>query len=344
MPNYGMPGVAVDRGRAMKVGAVAVAVVLAVTAAWYGIRAMTADTGLRISLHTEQIGDGVLAGTQVRLDGVLVGKVVEITPAARGTQRIALQLDESRLYGLDDSLLVDYAPQNLFGISEIELRRGAGGAPLRTGTEIDLTGAKSAAVYDATMGSLLRSMSQVGDSVLTPQLATVIAQVAADVEAFTPLAQAIVTASRTVVDNQKMPPSQLFGNLGPAFDGGGRFAGAAVEVVDVIRSIERLQQDRESYDHGVDIVVNKLLPTLSETLGQAGTQLSATTDTLAAILSVLAQMVPAPQRTAAELTELLHRLRAAMPDTPNGPVLNVEVDLRGVPAVAVPLLGAGGGR
>ncbi|MFI6867839.1 MlaD family protein [Nocardia sp. NPDC050406] len=344
MPNYGMPGVAVDRGRAMKVGAVALAVVVAVAAAWYGIRAMRSDEGLRIDLHTEQIGDGVLEGTQVRMNGVLVGKVAAIAPAERGTQRITLQLDDSRLFGLDDSLLVDYAPQNLFGISEIELRRGPGGSPLRAGATIDLTGKNSAAVYDATMGSLLRSMSQVGGSVLTPQMASVIAQAAADVEAFTPLAQAVIAASRTVVDNQKMPPSELVGNLGPAFDGGGRFAGAAVEVVDVIRSMQRLQQDRAGYDRGVDQVVNKLLPTLSETLGQAGTQLSGTTDVLATILSALARMVPAPQQTAAQLTELLQRLRAAMPDSGNGPVLNVEVDLRGVPAVAVPLLGAGGGR
>lgn len=344
MPNYGMPGVAVDRGRAMKVGAVALAVVVAVAAAWYGLRAVRADDGLRISLRTEQIGDGVLDGTQVRMNGVLIGKVVEIEPAERGTQRITLQLDDSRLFGLDDSMLVDYAPQNLFGISEIELRRGPGGSPLRTGASIDLTGKNSTAVYDATMGSILRSMSQVGGSVLTPQMASVIAQAAADVEAFTPLAQAIIAASRTVVDNQKMPPSELVGNLGPAFEGGGQFAGAAVEVVDVLRSIQRLQQDRPAYDHGVDLVVNKLLPTLSETLGQAGTQLSGTTDVLATIVSALAQMVPAPQQTASQLTELLQRLRSAMPDSGHGPVLNVEVDLRGVPAVAVPLLGAGGGR
>ncbi len=339
-----MPGVAVDRGRAMKVGAIAVAVVLAVTAVWYGLRTVRSEEGIRISLHTEQIGDGVLEGTQVRMNGVLVGKVVEIDPAERGTQRITLQLDDSRLFGLDDSMLVDYAPQNLFGISELELRHGSGGAPLRTGALIDLTGKNSDAVYDATMGSLLRSVSTVGGSVLTPQMASAIAQAAADVEAFTPLAQALITAARTVADNQKMPPSELLGALGPAFEGGGQFAGAAVEVVDVIRSIQRLQQDRPAYDEGVDLVVNKLLPTLSETLGQAGTQLSGTTDVLAGILAVLAQMVPAPQQTASDLTELLQRLRSAMPDTGNGPVLNVEVDLRGVPAVAVPLLGAGGGR
>ncbi|GAB4583599.1 MlaD family protein [Nocardia sp. IFM 10818] len=339
MPNYGMPGVAVDRKRSMAVGAVAVALVVAVLAAWSLYRSQRDEAGLPISLRTEQIGDGVLVGTDVRMNGVLIGKVTEIEPDQRGTQRIGLRLDESRLFGVDDSVLVDYAPANLFGISEIELRRGPGGAPLRAGAVLDMTGAKAAAVYDATMGSILRSMSQVGGSVLTPQMASVIAQAAADTEALTPLAQAIITAARTVTENQKMPMSELFGELGPAFDGGGRFAGATVQVVDMIRSLQRLQQDRDGFDERLSLVTGQLLPVLAGTLGTAGNELSGFTDMLAPLLALLAQMVPRPQQSAAELTALLHNLRSAMPDNGQGPVLNLEVDLRGVPAVAVPLLG-----
>ncbi|WP_067715386.1 MlaD family protein [Nocardia yamanashiensis] len=339
MANYGMPGVAVDRKQAMTVGAVALAIVLAVTAVWTVYRSNKTEAGLPISLRTEQIGDGVLVGTEVRANGVVVGKVTAIDPDQKGTQRISLRLDDSRMFGLDDSLLVDYAPANLFGISEIELRKGAGGAPLRSGSVIDLTGRKSADVYDATMGSILRSMSQMGSSVLTPQMASVIAQAAADTQALTPLAQALITAQRTIADNQRMPLSQLFGALGPAFDGGGQFAGATVQVIDLIRSIQRLQANRAEYDKGVAIVTGQLLPILANTLGQAGTQLSGTTDALVPLLSALAQMVPAPQQSSAELRTLLERLRAAMPDNGQGPVLNVEVELKSVPAVIAPLLG-----
>ncbi|WP_067540031.1 MlaD family protein [Nocardia crassostreae] len=339
MPNYGMPGVAVDRKRSMTVGAVAIALVVAVLAAWSLYRSQKDEAGLPISLRTEQIGDGVLVGTDVRMNGVLIGKVTEIEPDQRGTQRIGLRLDESRLFGVDDSVLVDYAPANLFGISEIELRRGPGGAPLRAGAVLDMTGAKATAVYDATMGSMLRSMSQVGGSVLTPQMASVIAQAAADTEALTPLAQAIITAARTVTENQKMPMSELFGELGPAFDGGGQFAGATVQAVDMIRSLQRLQQDRDGFDQRLSLVTGQLLPVLAGTLGTAGSELSGFTDMLAPLLAMLAQMVPRPQQSSAELTALLNNLRAAMPDNGQGPVLNVEVDLRGVPAVAVPLLG-----
>ncbi|MGW4243531.1 MlaD family protein [Nocardia sp. NPDC004722] len=339
MPNYGMPGVAVDRKRALTVGAVALALVAAVVAGWSLYSSQQTEDGLAISLRTEQIGDGVLVGTEVRANGVVVGKVTDIAPDQHGTQQISLRLDDKKLFGIDDSLQVDYAPANLFGISEIELRKGAGGSPLREGSVLDFTGAHAAAVYDATMGSILRSASQVGGSVLTPQMASVIAQAAADTQAFTPLAQALITAQRTITNNQKMPMSELFGKLGPAFDGGGQFAGATVQVVDLIRSMQRLQTDRATYDKNLAIVTGQLLPVLANTFSQAGTQLSGTTDMLVPVLTALAQMVPRPQQSAVELRELLARLSAAMPDNGQGPVLNVEVDLKGVPGIAVPLLG-----
>ncbi|WP_327144064.1 MlaD family protein [Nocardia sp. NBC_01327] len=339
MPNYGMPGVAVDRKRSMAVGAIALALIIAVAAGWTLYSSAKSEDGLPISLRTEQIGDGVLVGTDVRVNGVVVGKVTDITPDQHGTQRIGLRLDDSRLFGIDDSVLVDYAPANLFGISEIDLRRGPGGTPLRAGAVIDLTGPRASAVYDATMGSILRSASQVGGSVLTPQMASVIAQAAADTEAFTPLAQALITATRTVADNQKMPLSELMGQLGPAFDGGGKFAGATVQVIDMIRSIQRLQGNRADYDSNLALITGKLLPQLANTLGTAGTQLSGLTDMLAPLLNMLAQMVPQPQQSAAELRTLIERVRSAMPDNGQGPVLNAEIDLRGVPALAVPLLG-----
>ncbi|MBB5915012.1 ABC-type transporter Mla subunit MlaD [Nocardia transvalensis] len=338
MPKYGMPGVAVDRRRSLLVGAVAVGVIVAVVAAVSLYRGLRGDDGLYIALHTEQIGDGVLAGTPVRVDGVQVGTVTDIVPDEDGTQRISLRLDRSQLFGIDDSLQVDYAPANLFGISEIELRRGTGGTPLRDDGVIDLTGRRSAAIFDATMGSLLRSLSQTGDAVLTPQMATVISQVSNDVDAFTPLAQALITVAQTITDNQKMPASELVGRLGPAFDGGGQFAGATIQVLDLIRDLPRLQDNRAPYDAGVQVLTDQLLPGLGTFAGVAGDQLSGTTTMLAPVLALLGQMVPRPQQSGADLAELMARLRTAMPDTPNGPVLNTEIDVRGVPVLA-PLLG-----
>ncbi len=333
-----MPGVAVDRRRSLLVGAVACALVAVVVIATMAYRGLRTDDGLRIALHTEQIGDGVLTGTPVRVDGVQVGKVEEIAPADGGTQRISLRLDRSQLHGIDDSLHVDYAPANLFGISEIELRPGSGGAPLRADSTIELTGSRSDAVYDATMGGLLRGLSRTGNALLTPQMATVISQVAGDVRGFTPLVQALISVAQTITDNQTMPSSELVGRLGPAFDGGGRFAGATIQVLDLIRNIPRLQDNRDSYEAGTAALTDSVLPALAGLGNRAGGESSGSTDALAPVLAVLAQMVPRPQQSGADLTELLRRLRDGLHDTPDGPVLDTEIDVRGVPVLA-PLLG-----
>ncbi|RDI62929.1 MlaD family protein [Nocardia pseudobrasiliensis] len=338
MPKYGMPGVAVDKHRSRFVGLVAIAVIAAVVAGYALYRELRTEDGLHIALHTEQIGDGVLAGTPVRVDGVQVGTVTDIEPDERGTQRISLRLDRSQLHGIDNSLQVDYAPANLFGISEIELRRGAGGSALRDDSVIDLTGSRADAIFDATMGSMLRTLSQTGDSVLTPQMATVISQVSHDMKAFTPLAQSIIEVAQIVTDNQRMPPSELAARLGPAFYGAGNFAGANEVMVDMIRNIPRLQNNRESFDAGVRMHTEKLLPGIANLGAVLGQDLSGTTDMLVPVLRLLAQMVPTPRQSGADLTEFLRRLRAAMPDTPNGPVLNAEIDLSGMPVLA-PLLG-----
>ncbi|GAB2677750.1 hypothetical protein GCM10027088_66510 [Nocardia goodfellowii] len=344
VPEYGLPGVAADKRKARTVGVVLVAIIAVVALATSLYRNLRTEDGLRIALHTEEVGDGVSAGTQVRLDGVQVGKVEEVSPDARGTQRIMVRLDENRLHSIDDSLRVDYAPANLFGISELELLRGTGGSPLRPGSVIDLTGPRADRVYDATMGSILRSLSQVGAAVLTPQLATVIAQVSADFKAMTPLVEALITVSKIIADNQNMPSSELLGKLGPAFDGGGAFAGATIQILDQIHDIRIIQTDKDRYDVGVAALTGKILPGLSTTVTAAGAQLAEATDMLAPMLTVLAQMVPRPQQSAAELRLLLERLRAAMPETPDGPVLNLEVELANVPGIAVPLFGQGGPR
>ncbi|MEV0337279.1 MlaD family protein [Nocardia sp. NPDC050717] len=342
MPNYGMPGVAADRRTSRLTGAIILGIIAVVVLGTVAYRNLKTEEGLRIALHTEHLGDGISAGSQVRIDGVTVGEVAEVSPGERGTQQISLLLDADRLHGIDDSLAVDYAPTNLFGIAEIELRRGTGGNPLRAGAVLDLTGANSDRVYDATMSAILRSLSQVGMTVTSPQMATVVSQLAADFKAFTPLVQALITVAKTIADNQDVAPSELFGKLGPAFDGGGQFAGATMQVIDRLSEIKVTQVDKERYDIGVGVIGGAILPALTTTLTTAGGHFAETTDMLAPMLYALAQMSPNPRQTGADLQALLNNLRGAMPDGPNGPVLNLDVELSGVPAIAVPLFGKAG--
>lgn len=110
---------------------------------------------------------------------------------------------------------------------------------------------------------------------------------------------------------------------------------SAAYDAEYLRSPENLAK----FDASTQMIVNQFIPTLTNVLATAGTHFADTADVLVPVLSMLAHAVPDPAHSSAELGELLRRLGAAISDTPDGPVLNLAVELRGVPGLAVPLLG-----
>src|SRR5690606_14665710 len=162
----------------------------------------------------------------------------------------------------------------------------------------------------------------------TADMARVISQAAADVKAFTPLAEALITAGRVIAEHQSMPANELVGQLGPAFQGGGQFAGATIEVLDQIVDIDVLRTNRPDFDAGVKALTSDILPALTGTMNSAS-QLSGYTDMLAPTLNLLALAVPDPQQSADDLRTLLTRLGAPLTDGPAGPVLDLEVEVDG---------------
>lgn len=342
MPAYGIPGVIVSPRGARITGCVAVALVALALVAWQVTPPRTDHNRLDVTLLTEQIGEGITDGTAVRLDGVKVGSVSSIEAAGVGQQRIGLQLDKSQLFGLTDAVNVAYAPGNLFGISEVELTPGAGGTELRNGAVVDLTGANAKRAYDATLSTLLRSVGHLSTDVLTPTFTSVLNKIAHDTHAFTPLLQVILTTATSIADSQRYSTSFLLGQFGnalagapPTLDGGFRLLyGPFVN--------EYLQSDarREKANKIIDLIANRLLPQVGAAAETARPYFHGyTDDMLAPLLNTLAASVSAPQRSARELGVLLDRLRGAFHDGPDGPVLNLDVTLSGVPALGQALLG-----
>ena len=339
MPNYGMPGVAITNRGSQMVGFVAFGVAVLVTAVWLGYNHFREDDHMHVAVLTETIGAGIGAGTTVALNGVKVGSVTSVDSEQHGTQRITLALDRSRLFGLTDRLTVDYAPANLFGISEVELKPAPGGSTLVDGTEIDLTGTRGNRVTDATMGALMRSLTQTTDKVLTPQFTDLITEAGTNLEAFTPMLEAIVSLTRTIADTQRFPSSFLIEQYASAVAGFAPMGGGVLDFIEYLDRLEILRTQPELFDSTVNMLVHQLLPevtTLGYTLQQ---HFAGYADVLTPLLAASAQSVPTPAVSSAQLRELLSRLDRSFTDTPEGPMLDLELTLRGVPAVAVPLLG-----
>ncbi|MGX1806095.1 MlaD family protein [Nocardia sp. NPDC055321] len=309
---------------------------------------MNQDERLRLVLVTEQVGDGVVAGTPVRLDGVQVGSVESIDIGDAGRQQVTVRLDSDRLRGVTDSLHVSYAPSNLFGISELGIERWVGGTPLRDGQLIDLTGDRAQRIQDVTMGNLIRSLSRTTTEVLTPELAETLATLAADLEAFTPLLEAMITTGRAVADTQQLPASFLLNQYASTLAGGAPMIAGTVQILDTLTNIDILQTRRPLFDVTIKTAVNELFPGLAGLLFTAQRYGTDYTDMATPLLTQLARTVPDPALSSAQLQELIARLNSAFTETPAGTALDLALTLRGMPAISVPLLGStpglGGGR
>ncbi|MBF6209689.1 hypothetical protein IU433_05000 [Nocardia puris] len=340
MPPYTLPGADIRPRHAKIIGACAVLLTLAGVLTWRYAPTPESPDVIRVAVLTEQVGEGVEPGTVVRLDGVEVGTVAEITAAGAGRERIALALRRSRLFGLTDSLSVDFAPGNLFGITTVGLVPGAGGTELADGAVVDLGDRNSGRVTDATLSALLRSTGLLTEDVLTPRLADLLSRISRDLGAFTPLLEAIGATVRAYTETRQLPPSVLAERFGAALAGAPPMLTGSLDVLEsayeneYMRPPENIERTRRFWDD----MQYELLPAVTRTMTTSGRYFAGMLPIVTMVLDLLSASVGTPQRSADQLGELLDRLGAAFQDTPSGPVLRLGVELDAVPGLATPLL------
>ncbi|UGT54936.1 mammalian cell entry protein [Nocardia asteroides] len=347
MPAYTLPGTEVGPRRARLLGAIAVVVAVLGLAVWRAVPEDRPADEIRVALLVGRVGAGVAPGTDVRLDGVRVGAVETIDSAGPGAQRIGVTLSGSQLFGLSDTLTVDYAPGSLFGISAVELHPGAGGVPLAEGATVDLTGRDGARVRDATLSALLTATGALTDQVLTPKLTDLLGTISRDLAAFTPLLEAIGATVRSFTETQRLPPSLLFDQFGSALTGLPPMLTGSLTLLYAEYTNDYLgtPENLEKFGRMFSDIQYRLLPTVTELLTTARQHFGRLLPMTTLVLDQVAGSVSAPERTGGQLGELLDRLDSAFVDTPQGPVLRAAVDLDGVPGLAAPLaalLGQGG--
>ncbi|MGB7235312.1 MAG: MlaD family protein [Rhodococcus sp. (in: high G+C Gram-positive bacteria)] len=342
MPTYGLPGVAAGRRTARTTGVLAMAAVVALGIGWRLAPAGTDANLLTIDLLTDRIGAGIGQGSDVRLDGVKVGAVGSIEGTAEGSQRIELELDRSQVSGLTDTMSIDFAPGNLFGVTEIEMQPAPGGATLVDGAVLDLTGEEQGRVDDATISTLLGSLGGFTSGVLTPKLTEVLRRMDIGATAFTPLFQSMVAMSRAVADTQVHPAPFLLREYGSALAGLPSTADGGIRLLDAAFDSEYMksEENRTRFDATTSVFKDSLFPSLIPLLTTAQPNFEELAILIAPILDAIAATVPTPHTTGRDLGVLLDRLNEKFHDTSEGPVLNVEVDLSAIPALSGPLQAA----
>ena len=322
MPAYFLPGTETGPRRARVLGLCALAVTLLVAVVWRLTPDRVPADEMHVVLLVGQVGEGVGPGTDVHLDGVKVGSVRAIELVGQARERIDLSLNKSQLFGLTNTLSLDYVPGNLFGISAVELHPNSGGRALMNNSTVDMTVGDSGRVQDATLAALLKGTGQLTADVLTPKLAGLLSTASHDLSAFTPLLQAIGSTARNFAETQQIPPSLLFDRFGATLTGlppmltGGLAVLQASYTNSYLQTPEHLARFSKMWTN----VQYQLLPAATQTLDIARTNFAGLMPIATVILDRMAGSVSTPDRSTRQLSELLARLDNGLHDTPDGPV------------------------
>ncbi|WP_067686448.1 MlaD family protein [Nocardia jejuensis] len=339
MPPYTLPGSDVGPRKARVLGACALAVAIAVTVAWRLVPESAPADEIGVALIVKSVGEGIGPGTEIRLDGVRVGTVDTIDFAGDGRRKIDLRLIGSQLFGLTTGMTVDYVPGNLFGVSALELHAASTGTLLRNGSIVDLTGPDSGRIRDATLAALLNSTGELTTDVLTPQLARLLRTFARDLDAFTPLLQAIGTTARSYAETRQLPPSLLFEEFGSALAGLPPMLTGGLTLLDASYNNGYLREEEhiEKFAQMWPNIQNQLLPVVTQLFGTAQPYFAGLLPIATLVLDRITGSVSDPALATRQLRELLDRLGGTFHDTPDGPVVDVRIDLDLVPGVTGPL-------
>jgi hypothetical protein len=260
---------------------------------------------LRVQLRTEQVGSGLGSGSYVVLDGVRVGTVASVESPDITHQIITVELDRRRVAGLTDAMTIAYAPENLFGITAINLQREPGGSRLTEGTTIDL--AARGGSTDATMGLMLESLTNLTTGVLTPQTADLLAQAADALDEFTPLFEALIGVTRSYVGARKYAPSTILNSYAGLLEGAEPFLTSTVDVIDYIQNIAVLKSDHKRTDDFIHIIAQQVIPGAAKLMTTMERYYPPYMQMLTPLMAALANTVP-NSRSRQQLTQLLTSL------------------------------------
>lgn len=338
MTNFRTPGMSASlhtHARRALVSVAVFGVVLVVGIIGYQ---MLPENTIRINMHTDVVAGGIRPGTTVMLNGTEIGTVGSIT--AEAADRDLVTLDIGKAYAgrgdvLTSAMEVTYAPKNLFGISAVVLSTRPGGTALRAGSDLF-----PETPSDATLTTLLHNLSDLDRKAFQPYMSDVLASVNTATLGLLPVIGTVSQLATDIADTQKLSTAST---LPPLADLLGELPGALADVLPAVKKLTEWEGPArpgyvESQDAALGDLVDTTAPELGKVLGpDAIGTLMPLMPTVVAITRRVHQTFPDSRRNGLELATLIERVRNSLPQGPNGPVLTVDVALRGVPGISAAL-------
>ncbi|WP_081585861.1 MlaD family protein [Tsukamurella sp. 1534] len=335
-----VPGMSIDRSVLRRRGIIALAVILIIGFVIWLAQALWPKDEFTFTLRTPSVAAGIVDGAPVRIQGVQVGKVTGIKRIANGQQGVVLTMTESDGKSLTNNVEAAFSAGNLFGVSEVILTPHDGGGSLKESAQITPT----KPITDSTVSNMIATIGDVNSDALRPHMSQILLNFDASSKAMLPLFTALGSVSQAVQDTQRLSTSQTFPQITQAISSADSAINAILPAARTLFDYSPVH-DKNWVNRGaatIDALTNErdsLTAALQKILSPAAIDgLSTATPMLVNLMQPLLNAFPNGSATGVgiQIGQLLDNVRKAMPNTPNGPVLNLRLSVD-FPAVAAAL-------
>ncbi|CAM3909266.1 MULTISPECIES: MlaD family protein [Tsukamurella] len=326
-----VPGMSIDRSVLRRRGLIAAAVILVIALIVWIAQALWPKDEFSFTLRTPSVAAGIVDGAPVRIQGVQVGEVTDVKAVSNGQQGVTVTMKSADGESLTNNLEAAFSAGNLFGVSEVILTPRDGGGALKAGSTI----APTKQITDNTVSNMIVTIGDVNNDALRPNMSSILLNFDASSKAMLPLFTALGNVAQAVQDTQRLSTAQTFPLVTQTL------MSADSSIGQVLPAIRTLFNFAPIHDKGwvnqgtatLDAITNNkdsLSAALQKILDpKALNGLQIATPMLVNLMQPLLNAFPNGSATGVgiQIGQLLDNVRKAMPNTPNGPVLNVRLSV-----------------
>nr|WP_132992706.1 MlaD family protein [Gordonia zhaorongruii] len=291
------------------------------------------DDRMRFSITAPSLPDGIRVGVPVDVRGETVGEVCALDLSRPDSTRIEVCVNSSATGELTDDAVVSFVSRNLFGSDALRLNPTQSGAPVTSGSVLEL--AEPPANY--TITATVRSAGSFTLPVLSPKLSDLLSQVSDTTIRLSPFLTAATVALQTMQRGDVTRLTSMMPTIDDALNGAGAAGSGAVGALVKIISNELLQDG--AYTARVQNMIADIGGLFSDlgSLFNGMSGLGVTMDLMTSFTTPLRYALR--DVTPGQVGSLIDRFGGAFHTDPatGRTTLSVEADLDVVPGAAAPL-------
>ncbi|MBT0566572.1 MlaD family protein [Williamsia sp. CHRR-6] len=330
----------------MVIGLITVAVVIAAAVPLTVYARGGFDDRVTVQAVTDQIGDGLTGGGDVKFRGLIVGRVDTVRVIDGGRrQEITMSIDAAAAHAIPDEVSAVYQPSNILGVTGIELKAAAGAGPgrLRDGSRVQI----GAGSTEVSVSDLLQQLGAIATTITGDSAARSVEVIDRVIIALQPALRSGVELLDLAAQRRQMPLSRFLQILGPTTAGTADLLGPFLSVfTGLSRTTAAYADPKVVRDVGdsltglIDTVIS-----LGRLAGDNLDGLAAGLDLLVATSAPLGRTLRSIPPAVGDARELLRRLEQVVAVRGGRPTVRVGVSLANLPQITAFLPGpTGGGR